>query len=117
MKDIWSEPEFYPQPKAKKTAQQSRRARVAARELADRKENDIVRDRSGGGCEMPGCHARSVQVHHLLSGSGIRGREDSKLAQNKIDLCLYCHHAIHSGQISLRWADIKDRFGSLRRDG
>ena len=66
----------------------------------DRDENDRVKVRSGGRCEiegprLPRCRKRGAHVHHLMGGWGVRGRGESALAENKVHACAHCHRLIH----------------------
>jgi hypothetical protein len=85
----------------------------------DRSENGIVRKRSQGICEAMErvgriylrCPRRAAHIHHLLSGIGVRGIGQSRLAPHKQHLCGNCHSAIHQHVLIVEdgtrraWAD------------
>jgi hypothetical protein len=85
-----------------------RKDRKALRDKLDREENVTVRSRSTGRCELEQwyitdagavrmrCVRRAIHIHHKLSGIGIRGRQASALAVNKLHLCLRCHQDVHA---------------------
>ena len=103
-----------------------RTARRAASEKADRAENDKVKTRSEGRCEVVEevqrfgrvwgdrhCSHRGVHVHHMIGGRGKRAIGLSLLAQHKQHVCLQCHQDIterrlvrtaREGQLPL-WTD------------
>lgn len=81
------------------------------RKSVDLSENDKVRERSEGRCELieshpnpwsvrsftlKRCTRRAAHVHHLLGGIGVRGRGKSALAENKLHLCGQCHVDVHA---------------------
>lgn len=84
-----------------------RRARRAAVTAEDRKQNDLVKIRSGGACEVRTvvthhshvtsirCLRRAVHVHHLISGMGRRNIGKSILAAHKLHVCDLDHADIH----------------------
>mgnify|MGYP001577975188 FL=1 len=96
---------FHPQPKPMPPALE-RKDRRTARKSADEKENAKVRKRSEGRCEVTclgvtgrvlyRCERLASQIHHRLSGIGVRGRGDSTLAQWKLHLCARHHSEIHA---------------------
>lgn len=102
----------HPKPRPAKLEKQ---ARKVIRESLDKAENQKVKARSGGRCEVietsmirvPGfgsglhramlaCLRRAVHIHHKLGGHGVRGRGASALAENKLHLCADCHSEIHA---------------------
>ena len=93
----------FPKPRPAALQRQDRRK---ALKKADEAENDKVRARSGGRCEMvekyitswglARCSRRAIHIHHRLSGIGVRGRGKSALAQWKYHLCQKCHQDIHA---------------------
>lgn len=96
----------FPKPRPAALERQDRRK---ALKKADVSENDKVRARSGGRCEMvvdsgailgvgvlSHCRRRAIHIHHRLSGIGVRGRGKSALAENKFHLCQTCHSEIHA---------------------
>lgn len=88
---------------AKGAAAKAKRARRRKLLTDDAAESDKVRLRSGERCEMRvtgvRCLRRASQVHHLLNGIGMRARGSSKLAENKLYLCMECHQAIHAHRL------------------
>ena len=79
--------------------------RRAARAAKDRKENDKVKARSEGQCEIVNnlacwtklfarCWRRAIQVHHMISGRGKRAIGPSLLAEHKQHVCAQCHQDI-----------------------
>jgi hypothetical protein len=73
-----------------------------ARQSVDERENDKVKARSGGQCEIKNperCQRRANQVHHMLGGRGVRGRGESALAVRKQHACDKCHAAITSHRL------------------
>lgn len=87
------------------SALKAKAGRRRALVTADRSENDKVKARSGGQCEVLEryadsivpyrCTRRAVHVHHVLGGFGVRGRGESAKAENKLHLCKTCHSEIH----------------------
>lgn len=80
------------------------------RKSIDKAESDKVEARSEGRCEIVaprmtshGAFARCVrpatQVHHKMSGIGVRGRGASALAENKLHVCAQCHADIHARRL------------------
>ena len=76
--------------------------RQATRATKDRKENDKVKARSEGQCEVVDnlacwtklfarCWRRATQVHHMISGRGKRAIGASLLAEHKQHICNSCH--------------------------
>ena len=73
----------------------------------DRQQNDEVKQRSGGRCEvlvvltdvrsggLGRCPLRASHVHHLISGIGRRNRGVSIEARSKLHVCERCHAEIH----------------------
>lgn len=94
-----------PKPRPAALERQDRRVQ---RKRIDRAENDRVKARSGGRCEVyeavraglsygrHRCERRAVHVHHRLGGIGVRGHGQSALAQNKLHVCVRCHQDIHA---------------------
>lgn len=90
-------------------AKLAREDRRRARQSADLIENEKVKARSGGRCEVTvnrldrlglwsgasRCTRRAIHIHHLLSGIGVRAHGRSLLADHKLDVCLRCHSDIH----------------------
>lgn len=93
-------------------AKLERHARKVIRESLDKAENQKVKARSGGRCEVQErcsvvglvlhvasqarCPRRAIHIHHKLGGHGVRGRGASALAENKLHACAQCHSDIHS---------------------
>ena len=85
----------------------------------DRLENEKVKQRSGGQCEIQElregvavrCRRRGVEVHHMLGGWGRRARGPSALAEHKQHVCRRCHREItghvlqHIGPKLPQWTD------------
>ena len=83
-----------------------KRDRASATAAIDRAERAKCRQRSGGRCEVGWrevttdgydvyqCTLRATDNHHLISGSGRRGRGKSILAAHRIDVCRQCHQDI-----------------------
>ena len=85
----------------------------------DRLENDKVKQRSGGWCEIHElhegvavrCKRRAYEIHHLLGGWRRRSRGASALAEHKQHVCRTCHRLItghvlqHIGVQVPRWTD------------
>lgn len=85
-----------------------RHQRKAAHEAETRRQDAIVKKRSGGRCEVsvgsralagPRCTGRAVHIHHILGGNGRRDRGLSQQNQWKLHLCTRCHTAIHDGRL------------------
>lgn len=74
--------------------------RVKALKKSDLDENEKVKIRSGGRCEIviagSRCRKRGAHVHHLMGGFGVRGRGASAKAENKLHLCERDHRDIHA---------------------
>ncbi len=87
--------------------------RQAIQRLIDERESALVRRRSRGVCELPGCREKAEHVHHLLGGNGRRGRGESAQASHKVHICSEDHRQIHDHRIRLSW-DESDPFGTLR---
>jgi len=83
----------------KPETQRRRTARLrSARTRVDVAASHLVLDRACGRCER--ClmwFGDALEVHHLLSGNGRRGRGESALEANKLALCRECHREIHHG--------------------
>ena len=76
----------------------------------DRRESAVVRERSGGQCEVREpygirsqtdplaytlrCPRYAVQVHHMIGGNGKRGKGISALQEHKQHVCKSCHDDI-----------------------
>lgn len=101
-------------PRRSKLKPNSQRPSKLARESkqAERRERvghirDAVRNRSGGACEVPGCHEPAEEMHHILYGSGLRrSMEDERTC---IDACEEHHHLAHRNDLPtlsnmLAWA-------------
>ena len=86
----------------------------------DRLENEKVKQRSGGWCEIHAlnregvavrCTRRASEIHHLLGGWRRRSRGPSALAEHKQHVCRRCHQEItghvlqHIGPQVPRWTD------------
>ena len=85
----------------------------------DRLENEKVKQRSGGRCEIHElqqgvavrCTRRASEIHHLLGGWRRRSRGASALAEHKQHVCRTCHRLItghvlqHIGSQLARWSD------------
>ena len=77
----------------------ARRATQLALTAHDHAESAKARRRAGGRCEVctdddpvfRRCSRVATATHHLISGSGRRGRGDSALARWKLRVCVYCH--------------------------
>ena len=102
-----------------------------SRKATDEDENDKVKARSKGQCEVHEirrvegprkvywvsvrCPRRAVHVHHMLGGNGTRARGKSALAKHKQHLCQRCHSDIHAhvlrrfGQVEPIWTDEYER--------
>ena len=89
----------------KPTATADRAARKRSMQALDRAESDIVRERSGGLCEVYvatlgvglRCFCRAVHVHHMIKGRGKRAVGESVLAKHKQHVCHQCHQDIEGG--------------------
>lgn len=77
--------------------------RRAERKSHDEAENDVVKARSGGQCEIwwraRRCTKRANQVHHMEGGNGVRARGSSALAERKQHACQDCHALITSKRL------------------
>jgi len=81
---------------------QTKAMRDALRKRIDRLENVKVKERSEGRCEIiwvkacvrARCYAPATQVHHMLSGRGVRARGPSLLSEHKQNCCTACHQLI-----------------------
>lgn len=87
----------------------------------DRFGNEIVKQRSGGRCEVvvvgqERCGHQATEVHHLIGGWRIRGRGLSALAEHKQHVCEQ-HHARITGQVGCGKLVLVNRgtFGRLPR--
>jgi hypothetical protein len=100
--------------------------RTKARKVDDETENETVKERSGGQCEVVWFGSRSriakrcprraaPGVHHMIGGWGKRARGKSLLAMHKQDVCTQCHSLITShvlrriGGDVPRWTDEYER--------
>ena len=76
--------------------------RLRERQTIDERENEKVKARSGGRCEIVTdgrrCNRRGCQVHHMVGG-GLRAKGDSAKAAKKQHACEPCHSAITSHRI------------------
>jgi len=81
---------------------QTKAMRDALRKRIDRLENAKVKERSEGQCEIywtdgaveVRCSWDASQIHHMLSGNGVRARGPSLLSEHKQHCCASCHHLI-----------------------
>ncbi len=55
------------------------------------KVKKVVRRRSMGWCEMPGCTRAADHFHHRL----LRSQGGPGIAENCLHLCGHCHHYVH----------------------
>ena len=93
-----------PQPKPATTATADRKARTRLRLRQDAAESRLVRERSGGRCEVTfsitglayptRCICRATEVHHMLGGCGTRGHGESAKPERKLHVCPSCHRDI-----------------------
>ena len=94
----------FPKPLPQMLEREERRARQRARE---RVENAKVRKRSGGRCEVvlgdERCRKAGREIHHLLGGTGRRGRGASVLATHKVHACARHHRLIQLRWITATW--------------
>lgn len=81
---------------------------VPQRLSLDVTQNEVVRLRSGGRCEVltlileqsgdfvdrERCYHPATEIHHLIGGWKRRGRGSSALAEHKQHVCRSCHRAI-----------------------
>lgn len=97
--------------------------RTAQRKSADERENDKVKARSGGQCEVfspKQCPRIASQVHHMLGGNGVRARGKSLLSDHKQHVCNRCHELITSKRLARigaevpLWSDTYKRIRSSR---
>lgn len=77
-----------------------KRERRASVRNEDRAENQLVKARSGGQCELivgrARCGRRAAHVHHLISGIGRRNLAPGSICHTaKLHLCECCHAEIH----------------------
>lgn len=111
-----------PFPKVKK-----HRRKGADDAALDKAESKLVRERSGGRCEvweftcrmLLQCRRRAVHVHHMIGGRGKRGIGLSALKEHKQDVCEQCHLDITGdvggkrlkrvGDVLPRWTDYYER--------
>lgn len=84
-----------------------RSKRQAKRERELTKSRRIVRERSGGQCEFPGCRNRAVHAHHKR----LRSQGGSDAPENLLDLCHECHEVLHRNP---HWAN---ELGLIQRTG
>jgi len=92
-----------------KTSGKRIQTRRQANQAKDRAANALVKERSGGRCEVVvevyvgasygrfRCERASNAIHHLISGRGQRGIGESVKAERKLDVCNICHRDIHGG--------------------
>jgi len=88
------------------------------RKNVDERENDKVKARSGGQCEIQSpkrCQRRANQVHHMISGIGRRARGPSLLAKHKQHTCTECHGLITSKRFVRIGTDLPSWTDSYRR--
>jgi len=90
-----------------------KRDRASVTAAIDRAERAKCRQRSGGRCEVitvslvpdwaglapfrcvgRPCFRQASENHHLIGGSGRRGRGKSMLAEHRLDVCRQCHQEI-----------------------
>ena len=110
-------PLMFPKQKPALLDKQDRRKTVVD---LDRLENEKVKQRSGGRCEIHSlnqegvavrCLRRAAEIHHLLGGWRRRSRGASALAEHKQHVCRTCHREItghvlqHIGVQVPRWTD------------
>ena len=80
-----------------------RETRRRAAEARDRRGSRLARARAKGRCEVIVNGIRCVcpgrQVHHMIGGSGKRGRGISALADRKQVVCFSHHDLIHQSKI------------------
>lgn len=90
---------------AKRLPVRSKRQAKREKELA--KSRRIVRERSGGQCEFPGCNRPAAHAHHKR----LRSQGGSDAPENLVDLCEPCHSRIHDNP---HWAN---ELGLIQRTG
>ena len=77
-------------------AAQAKRDRL--QKALDRSESLEVLARAGGRCEVwingRRCYRSVVEVHHMLSGHGVRGIGKSALREHKQAVCRWCHRVV-----------------------
>ena len=109
-------PLVFPKPKP---ALLNARARKKTVVDLDRLENEKVKQRSSGQCEIHElhqgvavrCKRRAYEIHHLLGGWRRRSRGASALAEHKQHVCRTCHREItghvlqHIGPHVPQWTD------------
>src|SRR3990167_8465746 len=94
--------------------------RTKQRVSVDSRESAKVKARSGGQCEVRWfgatgqveyrCQRRAGHVHPMLGGIGVRGRGESALAKNKLNVCDVHHSEIHAHVLvrdGVRWRKVK----------
>lgn len=68
------------------------------RQREDERENAKARKRANGRCEIwidgQRCKRKDTTTHHMLGGSGVRARGESRLAARKQRACLVCHELV-----------------------
>ncbi len=105
----------FPKPLPQILEREERRARQQARE---RRENAKVRKRSGGRCEVvlgdERCRKAGREIHHLLDGTGRRGRGASVLATHKVHACARHHRLIQLRWITATWTSPQDPVATIR---
>lgn len=116
---------FAPQPKHR-PSMLDKQDRRKALQSADEAENQKVRARSKGQCEIREvvragfamavpCAHRACQIHHMIGGWGKRARGKSTLAEHKQHCCATCHREITGhvlkriGGVTPLWTDTYER--------
>ena len=109
---------------ARGTKNTERRHKKRTLDEIDREESRDVQRRSGGRCEVVSvsmnvrfrCPRRATSVHHMLSGRGVRGRQESALAIRKLHVCDGpggCHALITEKRLVLVLAGRLPRFDDV----
>ena len=105
----------FPKPCPQVLERQQRRACQQARE---RRENVVVRQRSGGRCEVvlgeTRCRKPGREIHHLLGGHGRRGWGDSALATHKVHACVDHHRLMGLKWIEVTWTTPQNPVATLQ---
>ena len=105
----------FPKPFPQVLERQQRRACQQARE---RRENVVVRQRSGGRCEVvlgeTRCRKPGREIHHLRGGHGRRGWGDSVLATHKVHTCVDHHRLMGRRWIEVTWATPGNPMATVR---
>lgn len=115
-------------PKGRPAALDRKDQRIA-RKAQDEAENRVVKERSGGRCEVvelretraavrletARCQRRAIHIHHMIGGWGKRARGSSILSIHKQHTCDECHRLI-TGHVLQRvgdklplWSDLYQR--------